>query len=210
MDAAIRRVRQARRLRPRCSPRRARQVDRRRRFRRPTADVMAAADDDRPYVRKGASWALRQIGKRSDPLRARVLDTVTPCIDSDSRGVGWVARDVSRELLGPGGRRRRTDRRQDSPNTISASGRSRAEVVIPALGTSELGPESSGRAGHWRADEFHLAKRPRPLSAAAAVSSGMSRAIAAAASSAAFVNAGRASSSWRAEAMSSREESAGR
>jgi 3-methyladenine DNA glycosylase AlkD len=69
--------------------------------------VMAAADDDRPYVRKGASWALRQIGKRSEPIRARVLDTVTSCIDSDSRGARWVARDVSRELLEPGSRRLR-------------------------------------------------------------------------------------------------------
>jgi 3-methyladenine DNA glycosylase AlkD len=60
--------------------------------------LMAAADDDRAYVRKGASWALRQIGKRSARLRARVLDTVTTCVDSDSRGVRWVARDVSREL----------------------------------------------------------------------------------------------------------------
>jgi 3-methyladenine DNA glycosylase AlkD len=63
--------------------------------------VMAAADDDRHYVRKGASWALRQIGKRSDRLRARVLDTVTPCIDSESRDIRWVARDASRELLRP-------------------------------------------------------------------------------------------------------------
>jgi 3-methyladenine DNA glycosylase AlkD len=68
---------------------------------------MTAADDDRPYVRKGASWALRQIGKRSDRLRARVLDTVTPCIDSDSRGLRWVACDVSRELLQRGGLTRR-------------------------------------------------------------------------------------------------------
>jgi 3-methyladenine DNA glycosylase AlkD len=64
--------------------------------------LVAAADDGRPYVRKGASWALRQIGKRSDRLRTRVLDTVTPCIDSDSRGARWVARDVSRELVGAG------------------------------------------------------------------------------------------------------------
>jgi 3-methyladenine DNA glycosylase AlkD len=69
--------------------------------------VMAAADDDRPYVRKGASWALRQIGKRSDRLRARVLDTVAPCINSDSRGARWVARDVSRELLDLASRRLR-------------------------------------------------------------------------------------------------------
>lgn len=75
---------------------------------RPFADliptVLAAADDDRPYVRKGASWALRQIGMRSDRLRVRVLDTVTPCIESDSRGVRWVARDVTRELLESGSR----------------------------------------------------------------------------------------------------------
>jgi 3-methyladenine DNA glycosylase AlkD len=64
--------------------------------------LLAAADDDRAYVRKGASWALRQIGKRSDRLRTRVLDTVSPSVDSDSRGVRWVARDVSRELVGSG------------------------------------------------------------------------------------------------------------
>jgi 3-methyladenine DNA glycosylase AlkD len=62
--------------------------------------VIAAADDDRAYVRKGASWALRQIGKRSDRLRKCVLDTVSPSGDGDSRAVSWVARDVSRELVG--------------------------------------------------------------------------------------------------------------
>jgi 3-methyladenine DNA glycosylase AlkD len=62
--------------------------------------LIAAADDERLYVRKGASWALRQIGKRNDRLRTSVLDTVTPCVDSDSRGARWVARDVSQELLG--------------------------------------------------------------------------------------------------------------
>ena len=61
--------------------------------------LIAAADDERIYVRKGASWAFRQIGKRSDRLRTLVLDTVAPCIDSDGRGIRWVARDVSRELL---------------------------------------------------------------------------------------------------------------
>jgi hypothetical protein len=54
--------------------------------------------DQRAHVRKGASWALRQIGKRNDHLRTRVLAAVGPCIDSDSRDPRWVARDVSREL----------------------------------------------------------------------------------------------------------------
>jgi 3-methyladenine DNA glycosylase AlkD len=60
--------------------------------------VLAAADDDRIDVRKGAGWALRRIGKRNDRLRARVLDTIVSSVDSDSRGVRWVARDVSRQL----------------------------------------------------------------------------------------------------------------
>jgi 3-methyladenine DNA glycosylase AlkD len=60
--------------------------------------LIAAADDQRLYVRKGASWALRQIGKRSDRLRTRVLAAVGPYIKADGRGIRWVARDVSREL----------------------------------------------------------------------------------------------------------------
>jgi 3-methyladenine DNA glycosylase AlkD len=60
--------------------------------------LIAAANDDRLYVRKGASWALRQIGKRSDRLRTSVLAKVSPFIDSDDRAIRWVARDVSREL----------------------------------------------------------------------------------------------------------------
>jgi len=65
-------------------------------------NLMVAADDDRAYVRKGASWALRQIGKRSDRLRTHVLDSVLPSVDADSRGARWVGRDVLRELAGAG------------------------------------------------------------------------------------------------------------
>jgi 3-methyladenine DNA glycosylase AlkD len=60
--------------------------------------LIAASDDDRAYVHMGASWALRQIGKRNDHLRRYVLAAVGPCIDSDSRASRWVARGVSREL----------------------------------------------------------------------------------------------------------------
>jgi 3-methyladenine DNA glycosylase AlkD len=62
------------------------------------APLIAAADDERAYVQKGASWALRQIGKRDDRLRKRVLAAVASDVDSDSRASRWVARDVSREL----------------------------------------------------------------------------------------------------------------
>jgi 3-methyladenine DNA glycosylase AlkD len=60
--------------------------------------LVAAADDKRVYVRKGASWALRQVGKRSQSLRTSVLAAVAPQLQSDSRASRWVARDVSREL----------------------------------------------------------------------------------------------------------------
>jgi 3-methyladenine DNA glycosylase AlkD len=60
--------------------------------------LLSAADDERLYVRKGASWALRQIGKRSDRLRERVLAVVGPYVDDDSGGIRWVAREAAREL----------------------------------------------------------------------------------------------------------------
>src|SRR5262249_2730104 len=60
--------------------------------------LIAAADDTRVYVQNGASWALRQVGKRNDDLRTRVLTAVAPLVDSDSRASRRVANDVSREL----------------------------------------------------------------------------------------------------------------
>jgi 3-methyladenine DNA glycosylase AlkD len=68
-------------------------------------ELIAAADDERIYVRKGGSWALRQIGKRNDLLRVRVLRAIAP-MSRGSSASRWVARDVSRELRGrkgPGG-----------------------------------------------------------------------------------------------------------
>jgi 3-methyladenine DNA glycosylase AlkD len=59
--------------------------------------LIAAADDERLYVRKGGGWALRQIGKRNDVLRRRVLSAVSD-MGSGSSAARWVARDVTREL----------------------------------------------------------------------------------------------------------------
>jgi 3-methyladenine DNA glycosylase AlkD len=60
--------------------------------------LIAAADDEQAYVQKGASWALRQVGKRNEGLSTRVLTAVAPLVDNDSRASRWVANDVSREL----------------------------------------------------------------------------------------------------------------
>jgi 3-methyladenine DNA glycosylase AlkD len=59
--------------------------------------VADRADDERDLVRKGASWALRQMGKRSPGLRARAVDTAVALRDG-GRGARWVGADVLREL----------------------------------------------------------------------------------------------------------------
>jgi 3-methyladenine DNA glycosylase AlkD len=55
------------------------------------------ADDDRPLVRKGASWALRAIGKRSSRLNAAAIETAEQ-LRTRGGGARWVGTDVLREL----------------------------------------------------------------------------------------------------------------
>jgi 3-methyladenine DNA glycosylase AlkD len=61
----------------------------------PLAD---GADDDRPLVRKGASWALRAIGKRSSRLNAAAVETALRLRETGGRGARWVGADALREL----------------------------------------------------------------------------------------------------------------
>lgn len=60
--------------------------------------IVRGADDDRPLVRKAASWALRQIGKRSVELNAQAVETASALRDNESRGARWVGSDAFREL----------------------------------------------------------------------------------------------------------------
>ena len=62
--------------------------------------VAERADDDRPLVRKGASWALRQIGKRSPGLNRRAI-RVAEQLRTGGRGARWVGTDALRELGSP-------------------------------------------------------------------------------------------------------------
>ncbi|MFD2092663.1 DNA alkylation repair protein [Blastococcus deserti] len=64
-------------------------------------DVARTADDDRPVVRKGASWALRQIGKRGPGLHARAVETAVELAGRADRGARWVGKDALRELRSP-------------------------------------------------------------------------------------------------------------
>jgi 3-methyladenine DNA glycosylase AlkD len=60
--------------------------------------IRAQATDDRNYVKKAVSWALRQIGKRSRGLNRKALTTARQIQRIDSRAARWIASDVRREL----------------------------------------------------------------------------------------------------------------
>jgi 3-methyladenine DNA glycosylase AlkD len=60
--------------------------------------IRAQAIDERNYVKKAVSWALRQIGKRSSGLNSRAVRTAEQIERSDSLAARWVARDAQREL----------------------------------------------------------------------------------------------------------------
>jgi len=54
--------------------------------------------DDRNYVKKAVSWALRQIGKRSAGLNTKAIRTSVQIQRMDARSSKWIARDALREL----------------------------------------------------------------------------------------------------------------
>jgi 3-methyladenine DNA glycosylase AlkD len=60
--------------------------------------IRAQATDERNYVKKAVSWALRQIGKRSSGLNPVAIRTAEQIERIDSRAARWVARDALREL----------------------------------------------------------------------------------------------------------------
>ena len=60
--------------------------------------IREQASDDRNYVKKAVSWALRQIGKRSLGLNVRAIRTAERLDRMDTRSARWIARDALREL----------------------------------------------------------------------------------------------------------------
>ncbi len=62
------------------------------------------ATDDRNFVKKGVSWALRGIGHRNAALRAAALSRAERLVASPDATARWVGRDAVRDL----GRTRRS------------------------------------------------------------------------------------------------------
>ncbi len=60
--------------------------------------IRRAATDDRNEVKKGVSWALRQIGKRNRALRSAAIEEAERILELEARSARWIARDVLREL----------------------------------------------------------------------------------------------------------------
>jgi 3-methyladenine DNA glycosylase AlkD len=64
------------------------------------------AADERNFVKKAVSWALRNIGKRNRSLNQAALALAREIQRMDSRAARWVATDVLRELASDTVRRR--------------------------------------------------------------------------------------------------------
>ena len=60
--------------------------------------IRRGAVDERNFVKKAVSWALRNIGKRNPALRRESLSLAKELRLSDSRAARWVGADAEREL----------------------------------------------------------------------------------------------------------------
>ena len=67
-------------------------------FERFLSVIRRAATDDRNYVKKAASWALRNVGKRNPRLNAKAIATAERLRSSASRSARWVGSEALREL----------------------------------------------------------------------------------------------------------------
>jgi 3-methyladenine DNA glycosylase AlkD len=60
--------------------------------------IRRAATDDRNEVKKGVSWALRQIGKRNRALHSAAIEEAERILLLGTPSARWIARDALREL----------------------------------------------------------------------------------------------------------------
>lgn len=63
--------------------------------------IRAAANDERNFVKKGVSWALRGIAGRSTSLRDAAIDLAEELAASDNTTERWVGKDVLRDIKRP-------------------------------------------------------------------------------------------------------------
>lgn len=66
--------------------------------------IERAASDDRNFVKKGVSWALRSIGRRNPELRAAAMPLVQQLAESAQSSERWIGKDALRDLTKKGKR----------------------------------------------------------------------------------------------------------
>jgi len=67
--------------------------------------IEEASVDERNYVKKAVSWALRNIGKRNMRLNEIVLETAGAMIHSDSTSASWIGKDTIKDVTSPAAQR---------------------------------------------------------------------------------------------------------
>jgi 3-methyladenine DNA glycosylase AlkD len=60
--------------------------------------IRSGATDERNFVKKAVSWALRHIGKRNSALNKAAIKTAKEIRQMDTKAARWIASDVIREL----------------------------------------------------------------------------------------------------------------
>jgi 3-methyladenine DNA glycosylase AlkD len=63
--------------------------------------IEKGARDERNFVKKGVSWALRGIGRRNRALHAAAMKVSKRLAGSEEASCRWVGKDALRELTGP-------------------------------------------------------------------------------------------------------------
>jgi 3-methyladenine DNA glycosylase AlkD len=63
--------------------------------------IEKGAHDERNFVKKGVSWALRAIGRRNLALNAAALEVAKRLALSEEAACRWVGKDALRELVSP-------------------------------------------------------------------------------------------------------------
>jgi 3-methyladenine DNA glycosylase AlkD len=63
--------------------------------------IERAATDERNFVKKGVSWALRVIGRRSNELNRSAVALSKRLCESEEPAARWVGRDALKELTSP-------------------------------------------------------------------------------------------------------------
>ena len=69
--------------------------------------IEKGASDDRNFVKKGVSWALRSVGRRNKTLETASLTLAKRLAESSSASAKWIGKDAVRDLSRPAAKKRR-------------------------------------------------------------------------------------------------------